>query len=164
MIKNLIYQQEEGFTLCDFSNASHCQALCNLLNQYMADPMGDFPHHDTAQDRALVEGMRNHPTSITLFILDEGKPVGIVNAYMNFSTFKLKPFINIHDVFVMPAHRGRGLSRRLIAKMKEIAADNGCCKLCLEVRHDNIPAQACYRAEGFEDDTPPMYYWEHILS
>ena len=42
MIKNLIYQQEEGFALCDFSNASHCQALCNLLNQYMADPMGDF--------------------------------------------------------------------------------------------------------------------------
>jgi ribosomal protein S18 acetylase RimI-like enzyme len=155
--------EETDFALCDFDNPEHCRALCDLLNMYMADPMGDYPQHDELQNRKLVDDMRRHPTSITLFVLGDGRPVGIVNAYMNYSTFKLQPFINIHDVFIMPAYRGRGLSRRLIAKMTEIARDNGCCKLTLEVRYDNPAAQACYRAEGFGEDEPPMHYWEKIF-
>lgn len=163
MIQNLKYRDEKDFALCDFDNPSHCQALCDLLNQYMEDPMGDHPQHDAEQNHMLVKGMRNHPTSITLFLFADNQPVGLVNAFMNFSTFRLKPFINIHDVFVMPDYRGRGLSRRMIAKIKEIAQDNDCCKVSLEVRHDNPVAQACYRSEGFHDDVPPMYYWECLF-
>lgn len=163
MIKTLIYIEEPDFSLCDFDNPEHCAALCQLLNMYMADPMGDYPQHDETQNSMLVDGLKNHPTSITLFIIEEGKTVGLVNAFIDFSTFKLKPFINIHDVFIMPQYRGRGLSRRLISKMKEIARDNGCCKVTLEVRYDNPAAQACYRAEGFDEDVPPMHYWECIF-
>jgi ribosomal protein S18 acetylase RimI-like enzyme len=160
MIQNLKFREEAQFVLCDFDNAVHCQALCTLLNAYMADPMGDHEAHDEAKQRALVKGLKAHPTSITLFMVMDGRFMGLVNGFMNFSTFNLMPFINIHDVFICPEYRGRGLSRKMIGKMKEIARDNGCCKVCLEVRYDNPAAQACYRAEGFEDDVPPMYYWE----
>lgn len=163
MIQNLKYKEETDFALCNFENPEHCKALCDLLNMYMADPMGDYPQHDEEQNRKLVEDMKNYPTSISLFVLADGKPVGFVNGFMNYSTFRLKPFINLHDVFVMPEYRGRGLSRKLISKMKEIARDNGCCKLTLEVRYDNPVAQACYRAEGFDEDVPPMHYWEKMF-
>lgn len=162
MIKNIIYEEDKDFALCDFDNPCHCRALCTLLNEYMADPMGDFPQHNDEQNKKLIEDMKSHPTSITLFILSDNKPVGLVNAYMNYSTFRLKQYINIHDVFVEPEYRGRGLSKKLISKMKEIAKDNGCCKISLEVRHDNIPAQMCYKSQGFKDDVPPMYYWEWL--
>lgn len=163
MIPDLIFHKEAGFELCDFNNPTHCESLCNLLNMYMADPMGNYPQHDEKENKKFVEDMKKHPTSITLFIVSDNKAVGIINAFMNYSTFRLRPFINVHDVFVMPAYRGRGLSRRLISKIKEIARDNGCCKVTLEVRHDNIPAQRCYTSEGFKDDVPPMFYWESIL-
>lgn len=163
MIKNLKYKEEEHFALCDFNNPAHCNALCSLLNAYMSDPMGNYPQHDERQNEKLIEGMKAHPTSITLLRMEDGKPVGIVNAFMNFSTFKLKPFINIHDVFVEKEYRGRGISRKMISKMKEIALCNGCCKVCLEVRYDNIAAQACYSREGFKEDVPPMHYWECVF-
>lgn len=163
MIQNLKYREEEDFSLCDFNDPTHRKALCELLNMYMADPMGDHPQHDERKNEILVEEMKNHPTSITLFILVNKRAVGIVNAFMNYSTFKLKPYINIHDVFVMPEYRRRGLSRRLISKIKEIALDNDCCKISLEVRHDNTVAQKCYQSEGFKDNAMPMYYWELIF-
>lgn len=163
MLKNLKFKDEEGFTICDYDNPAHRKALCELLNKYMSDPMGNYPQHDEHENALLVEGMKNHPTSITLFLFIENKPVGLVNAFMNFSTFRLKPYINLHDVFILPEYRGRGLGQRMIAKMKEIAIDNGCCKISLEVRHDNPAAQHCYRSEGFGEDVPPMYYWEAIL-
>ena len=160
MIQHLKYKEEAGFELCNFQNTKHREALCRLLNDYMSDPMGNFPRHSAEQDAKLANDLAKHPTSITLFILEEDKAVGLVNGFMNYSTFHLKPFINIHDVFVEPSHRGRGLSRKLIEKMKETAQLNGCCKLTLEVRTDNPVAQGCYRSEGFKEGNPPMLYWE----
>lgn len=163
MIKNLKFRVEQEFALCDFSNPMHTSALANLINQYMSDPMGNHPMHNEKEDSQLIEALKNHPTSITLFILEDNKPVGIINAFMNLSTFNIRPYIYIHDVFIMPEYRGRGLSKKLISKMIQIAKDNNCCKLALEVRHDNPAAQACYKAAGFKDDVPLMYYWEKLL-
>lgn len=163
MFSRLIFRKEAQFELCDLNKPEHCKSLCNLLNQYMDDPMGNYPRHNEEENKRFVADMLIHPTFFSLFIMSENKAVGFVNAFMNYSTFRLKPFVYIHDVFVMPEYRGRGLSRQLISKIKEIARDNNCCKVTLEVRHDNLPAQHCYHAEGFEDDDPPMFYWENIL-
>jgi ribosomal protein S18 acetylase RimI-like enzyme len=59
------------------------------------------------------------------------------------------PLLNIHDIAVLPAWRGRGIARRLLDAITQHASALGCCRLTLEVRGDNTPARALYRRAGF---------------
>jgi ribosomal protein S18 acetylase RimI-like enzyme len=51
---------------------------------------------------------------------------------------------------VHPDHRGRGLGKRLLAQVEQLARELDCCKLTLEVLEGNRVAQAAYLASGFE--------------
>lgn len=51
---------------------------------------------------------------------------------------------------VHPDHRRRGVGRRLLLRLAEIAIELGSVRLTLEVRVSNAPAQALYRSFGFE--------------
>jgi ribosomal protein S18 acetylase RimI-like enzyme len=77
--------------------------------------------------------------------------VGLLNAFLGFSTFKAKPLMNIHDIAVQPQWRGQGVGRALLQAIQTHAQRLGCCKLTLEVLSGNHQAQRSYRAFGFED-------------
>ena len=79
----------------------------------------------------------------------DGSPAGMAVCFEGFSTFACKPLLNIHDIIVIKEYRGRGISKRLLAKAEEIATGLGCCKLTLEVLEGNTIAQAAYKASGF---------------
>jgi GNAT superfamily N-acetyltransferase len=79
----------------------------------------------------------------------DGQPAGFAISIEGFSTFACKPLLNIHDVFVLPAYRGKGISRLLLAKTEEIAKRLGCCKLTLEVLEQNTPAVRLYETSGY---------------
>jgi ribosomal protein S18 acetylase RimI-like enzyme len=85
---------------------------------------------------------------IVLAFVDK-KPAGIAICFEGFSTFACKPLLNIHDFAVTPEFRGRGLAKRLMAKVEETARKLGCCKITLEVLEGNNIAQALYKASGF---------------
>ena len=53
---------------------------------------------------------------------------------------------------VLPAYRGRGIGRRLLEACIAKAWDQGITRIELEVRADNEPAIALYRALGFEQE------------
>jgi len=57
----------------------------------------------------------------------------------------------VHDVVVMPSHRGRGIAARLFAEVEAIARERGACKLTLEVLSGNRAARALYEKLGFDD-------------
>jgi ribosomal-protein-alanine N-acetyltransferase len=52
----------------------------------------------------------------------------------------------IHTIGVDPAYQGRGIGRRMLDELLNIAADS---VVHLEVRTDNAPAIALYRSVGF---------------
>jgi ribosomal-protein-alanine N-acetyltransferase len=52
----------------------------------------------------------------------------------------------IHTIGVDPAYQGRGIGRRMLDELLNIAADS---VVHLEVRTDNVPAIALYRSVGF---------------
>ena len=58
--------------------------------------------------------------------------------------------INIHDLAILPEHRGRGIGRQLLAAVERKARDIGCCKLTLEVQENNHRARGVYGEFGFE--------------
>jgi ribosomal protein S18 acetylase RimI-like enzyme len=77
--------------------------------------------------------------------------VGVAVCIGGFSTFAGRPLINVHDLAVMPTHRGRGIGRRLLEAVAERARQTGCCKVTLEVRTSNADARRLYERLGFSD-------------
>ncbi|MDB5843346.1 MAG: GCN5-related N-acetyltransferase, partial [Polaromonas sp.] len=85
--------------------------------------------------------------SVLAFAGDE--PVGLVNCIEGFSTFACRPLVNIHDVAVLPGHRGRRVAERMLALVQDIARERGACKLTLEVLSGNASAVRLYERVGF---------------
>jgi len=57
----------------------------------------------------------------------------------------------VHDVVVLPSHRGRGIAAQLFAEVETIARERGACKLTLEVLSGNRAARGLYEKLGFDD-------------
>jgi Acetyltransferases len=151
------------FEFCDFENPEHLTALADLLNMYMADPMGDAPQLNKLQQLRLVDGLANHPSSFVLFGILDGVIVGVATCFINFSTFMVKPYLNIHDFFIHPDYRGKGLAKNLMQELIRISKERKYCKITLEVREDNLVAQGLYKRVGFDDVNPKMLFWTNKL-
>ncbi len=151
------------FTFCDFNNPEHKHALCNLLNHYMSDPMGNYPPLNKEEQSRLLNDLKNHPTVEVLFVIHDDRYVGMATTFTNYSTFNLKPYLYIHDVVVLNESRGRGLGKKLVNKLIEISAQRGFCKLTLEVREDNVRAKSLYSKLGFQESEPLMHFWTKKL-
>lgn len=148
---------------CDFCDPIYLAAIGDLLNAYVADSMGGGESLGQLQQLRLVDGLNNHPTAIVLLALTAGKPVGMLVAFENFSTFTVCPMINVHDLIVFPGYRGLGVGRKLMEGIEERAREKGCSRISLEVRHDNVKAQTLYVSLDFKEADPPMYYWRKTL-
>ncbi len=56
----------------------------------------------------------------------------------------------VDDLFVRPALRNRGLGRALVQRARAVCERLGVRAMHLEAARGNRPAQAIYRASGFE--------------
>lgn len=133
----------------DLHNEQDTNAIVTLLNGYAMDPMGGSePLSDFVQAN-LVNELRKRPTAHIVLGFADDQPAGLVNCFEGFSTFACQPILNIHDVTVDAAYRGKGLSSVMLDKVEEIARELGCCKLTMEVLEGNTVAQAAYERMGF---------------
>ncbi|MEQ9460753.1 MAG: GNAT family N-acetyltransferase [Phycisphaeraceae bacterium] len=132
----------------DLSEAQDANNLLHLIDAYARDPIGnDGPLAPETYQR-LIPALRSHPaTQAHLALLDE-KPVGYAITLLSFSTFKAANVLNLHDIAVLPEHRGQGIGNALLDYLDQHARQLGCCKMTLEVRVDN-PAQKLYQRVGF---------------
>ncbi len=153
-----------SFCYCDFSNEAHCRRLAELINEYISDPMGGGVPLTPLQQLRMVDGLANHPSGFVLFLLVDGQIAGLTTCFVNFSTFRAKPYINIHDVIIEKDQRGKGYGRLLLQEVEKIARERKCCKITLEVREDNYKARNLYRETGFGDGVPPMLFWTKDIS
>jgi len=137
----------------DFSDAAHRAALILLLDAYAQDPMGGSePLADEVKAR-LCDDMAARPTVASFIAWLDGAPVGLVNCVEGFSTFKSRPLMNIHDLAVLPGHRGMGVGQALMQAAQAHAQARGCCKLTLEVLTGNARALRSYEQFGFQPYT-----------
>jgi ribosomal protein S18 acetylase RimI-like enzyme len=168
---NLILNDKD-LLLCDYTNPKHKTALWELINGYIncdTEKLSEkFSEKFTAellpqQKDLLAKGLADNANAITLFAVFGGSIAGVLTAFMNFSTFLCAPCINIHDIFIKKEFRRKGLAKKLLKGIEEIAKNNGCKKITLEVRKDNTPAQTLYASFGFcEGQTPMYFYIKHI--
>lgn len=133
----------------DFANPTHCAALVMLLDAYARDPMGGGePLADDVKAR-LCDELAARPGVGSFIAWLDGQPVGLVNCMEGYSTFKARPLMNIHDIAVLPGHRGQGVGQALLAAAEAFARERGCFKLTLEVLTGNRPAWHSYQRFGF---------------
>jgi ribosomal protein S18 acetylase RimI-like enzyme len=133
----------------DLSRPDHQRAVVELTDAYAMDPMGNGQPLAPQVRAALIPGLQRYPTTLVFLAYQGSKAVGIATCFGGFSTFAARPLINIHDLAVLPEHRGQGVGRRLLDAVERKARDLGCCKLTLEVLENNTRARRLYEAAGF---------------
>ena len=139
----------EEILIADLSLPSHASTIVYLLNEYAKDDMGGGAELPEFVKNNLAAELRKRQGAHVVLAFVEGAPAGMAVCFEGFSTFACMPLLNVHDLIVAHAYRGRGLSKRLLAKAEELAIRLGCCKLTLEVLEGNTVAQAAYKACGF---------------
>ena len=133
----------------DYFNEQHAQDVVMLLNEYAKDPMGGGEPLSDYTKNNLINNLKRQNNVFTILAYVDGKAAGISNCVTGFSTFNAKPLVNFHDVAVVKAYRGQGLTKLMFEKVEEIATEMGCCKLTLEVLEGNEVAKSAYAKEGF---------------
>ncbi|WP_418116573.1 GNAT family N-acetyltransferase [Variovorax sp. 350MFTsu5.1] len=135
--------------IADYRNAAHATALVGLLDAYAGDPAGGGTPLDPAVLAGLPSALAARPQAFSVLAFDGGQPVGLINCIEGFSTFACKPLVNVHDVVVLPSHRGQRVAQKMFSLVEEEARRRGACKLTLEVLSGNAPALRAYEREGF---------------
>ena len=95
--------------------------------------------------RSLFTG--NAAAEVLLAYVAE-EPVGFAVYFRNFSTFAGRPGLYLEDVFVEPAHRGRGIGTAILAHLARLAKERGFGRLNWAVLDWNRPAVDFYRRMG----------------
>lgn len=137
--------------LADYADAGDAARVVALLDSYARDPMGGGkPLSEDVRER-LVPGLAAHPGAFSLLAFEGDDAVGLANCITGFSTFAARPLVNIHDMAVLPAARGRGVGRALMLAVEEEAGARGACKITLEVLSGNATAKGLYASLGYGD-------------
>jgi GNAT superfamily N-acetyltransferase len=89
-----------------------------------------------------------HPAAEAALAEVGAEPVGFALWFSTFSTFRGQPGLYLEDLFVRPAHRGRGIGKGLLALVARTALERGCARLEWSVLDWNTPAIGFYRALG----------------
>lgn len=152
----------------DLSQDRHADTLVALLDAYARDPMGGGRPLPDSVRRELPAALARRRDAVVFLALVDEQPVGLMNCFEGFSTFKCMPLLNIHDLVVLREHRGRGIARRLLQQAEAEARARGCCKLTLEVLEGNRTAQSLYRQAGFagyelDPEKGRALFWEKPL-
>jgi ribosomal protein S18 acetylase RimI-like enzyme len=135
----------------DFGDSQDAAAIVDILDSYASDPVGGGAPLGDDVRRRLVPELQQVSSALALLAFADQQPVGIAMCFFGFSTFNARPLLNIHDLAVLPSHRGKGIGRALLAEAEKRARDGGCCRLTLEVQDNNTTGRSLYSKSGFVD-------------
>jgi GNAT superfamily N-acetyltransferase len=83
----------------------------------------------------------------------EGAPAGFALWFYTYSTFQGRHGLWLEDLFVRPAHRGRGIGTALLRHCAEVAAAQGCGRFQWQVLDWNTQARRLYESLGAQAKT-----------
>ena len=102
----------------------------------------------TATQELLTEWIIHRKIAEVLLEEYDGRTVGYVLFFYNFSTFLGKPGIFMEDIFVRKGERGKGFGKALIIKLANIAVERKCGRLDWACGNWNTPSIEFYMAMG----------------
>lgn len=134
----------------NYHDQQHAKDLVYLLNEYALDPMGGAEALPVEVQAALPSGMADVAGAVSFIAYTtSNEPVGLLNAFQGFSTFRCRPLLNIHDIVVIRHYRRQGVCEQMLQAAEAYALAIGCCKMTLEVLDNNSSAKKAYQKYGF---------------
>ena len=94
-------------------------------------------------------------TTEAVICLEGGEPVGFAVYFLNFSTWLGRDGLYLEDLYVSPAHRGKGYGKTLLKHLARIAVERHCGRFEWSVLDWNTPAIEFYEALGAK----PLSEW-----
>ena len=110
----------------------------------------------------ITERLKLDDSKIFVAETDNRNLVGFVQLYPIFSSTRMQRLWLLNDLFVDSDFRGKGLSKMLIEKSKELCKQTNACGLILETAKSNIIGNELYPKVGFCLDNEHNYYsWDN---
>ncbi|SEW52217.1 GNAT family N-acetyltransferase [Chitinophaga arvensicola] len=113
---------------------------------------------DVERGKAFLKERITRNETVTFLIRDNGQLAGFAQLYSLFHYKALQRQWLLSDLYVAPAHRGRGLSIALIDRCKQYCNETEACGLLLETEKTNDIGNRLYPRCGFELDENHNYY------
>lgn len=107
----------------------------------------------------LTERINRKESVIYACELEDGTLVGFTQLYPIFSSTRMRRMWLLNDLFVDPDHRGKGISKMLIHRAKELCQSTNACGILLETEKSNDIGNQLYPATGFELEKNNFYFW-----
>lgn len=107
------------------------------------------PDDVVATEGDYVRALSSSPPEMEALLAEEDSAaLGFALFFPTWSTWRGRPGVHLEDLFVVPAARGRGIGRALLARVASIAVARGCARLEWQVLDWNEPALGFYRSLG----------------
>ena len=85
---------------------------------------------------------------------------GFVQLYPLFSSVRVSRYWLLNDLFIDSEFRGKGYSKLLIDRAKELVLESGACGMMLETKKSNKIGNSLYPKTGFKiNDLSNFYEW-----
>ena len=128
-----------------------------LILQFIRE-LADYEHlldQVVADEATLRDQLFEKRRAEVLFALEDGAEVGFALFFQNFSTFLGRAGLYLEDLYVLPACRGRGIGKALLARLAKLAVERGCGRLEWACLDWNKPSIDIYLSQG----ALPMEDW-----
>lgn len=119
---------------------------------------------DLAVARQFLRDRLARGESVVLIAEDRnGAAIGFVQLFPTFSSVLTAPIYILHDLFVVPTARRRGVGTLLLKAATETARATGAVRLELATAITNAPAQRLYESLGWKRDEEFYQYGLPLL-
>ena len=105
---------------------------------------------DSTQDQIAAALFGPQPRVFCHIAEWDGEPVGFALWFLSYSTFRGRHGLYLEDVFVRPAHRGKGIGKALMRHLARHCVEQGYARFEWVVLNWNEPSIKFYRSIGAE--------------
>ncbi len=133
-------------------------ADCGIILQFIKAiaEYEKLSHLVEATEESIYKNLFTNPVAAHCIIgYENGVAIGFALYFNNYSTFVSKPGIYLEDLFVEPAHRGKGYGKALLLYLVKTARQNNWGRVEWSVLNWNKPAIDFYESIGAK----PMQEW-----
>ncbi len=115
--------------------------------------------HVVLTEELLTAGLFGpRPYAEAIIAEDDAEPIAFALFFHSFSTFLARPGLYLEDLFVLPAHRGRGVGRALLSFLARLAVERGCGRMEWAVLNWNKDAIRFYERLGAQPNSEWTVY------
>ena len=116
---------------------------------------------DSERSKAFLQERLEKEQSVIYLAKVNGAPVGFAQCYPIFTSTRCGKMWLLNDLYVEEAHRGKGLSKQLIAECQQLCKATKAAAILIETAKDNLVANKAYPATGFQLLDHNFYEWEN---